>query len=188
MEKENNLLDFFDQTTSETRTLFKSKLSDYGPSFLVLRPISLTDKLWIKTCRVRKLRESKKDRKIPEDSYQDCLSMINYSVLGLMMGQHGEKMPEIPDGIRNIDEDEIMCIYDEIIENNRKLMSNKTHDYDQAWQNMSTSTMLDFALEKVVRMKSLIKNGSTFTSEDLIDEYADTLNYTVMFLFLENQS
>ncbi len=45
----------FKDVMSECRTLFEKKLHDYGASWRILRPSSLTDQLYIKAKRIRSL-------------------------------------------------------------------------------------------------------------------------------------
>ena len=50
----------FKAAMAECRSLFEKKLHDYGPSWRILRPSSLTDQLYIKAKRIRSL-EIKKE-------------------------------------------------------------------------------------------------------------------------------
>jgi hypothetical protein len=45
----------FEQAVAECRSLFEKKLHDYGASWRILRPTSLTDQLFIKAKRIRQL-------------------------------------------------------------------------------------------------------------------------------------
>ena len=45
----------FRNVMAECRTLFAKKLHDYGASWRILRPQSLTDQLFIKAKRIRSL-------------------------------------------------------------------------------------------------------------------------------------
>lgn len=51
----------FRMAMAECRSLFEKKLHDYGPSWRILRPSSLTDQLYIKAKRIRSL-EVKRNR------------------------------------------------------------------------------------------------------------------------------
>ena len=55
----------FEQTIGECRALFEKKLHDYGASWRILRPESLTDQLFIKAKRIRSL-EIKKESLVGE--------------------------------------------------------------------------------------------------------------------------
>ena len=45
----------FQDVLAECRSLFEKKLHDYGASWRILRPSSLTDQLFIKAKRIRSL-------------------------------------------------------------------------------------------------------------------------------------
>ena len=45
----------FKSVMAECRSLFEKKLHDYGASWRILRPSSLTDQLYIKAKRIRSL-------------------------------------------------------------------------------------------------------------------------------------
>ena len=55
----------FRDVMAECRALFEKKLHDYGASWRILRPSSLTDQLFIKAKRIRSL-EVKKESKVGE--------------------------------------------------------------------------------------------------------------------------
>ena len=55
----------FKEAIRECRALFAKKLHDYGPSWRILRPMSLTDQLFIKAKRIRSL-EVKKESLVGE--------------------------------------------------------------------------------------------------------------------------
>ena len=45
----------FEQAMARCKSLFEKKLHDYGASWRILRPSSLTDQLFIKAKRIRSL-------------------------------------------------------------------------------------------------------------------------------------
>ena len=45
----------FEKVISQCRELFEKKLKDYGPSWRIMRPQSLTDQIFIKANRIRSL-------------------------------------------------------------------------------------------------------------------------------------
>ena len=55
----------FTKVMAECRALFEKKLHDYGASWRILRPSSLTDQLFIKAKRIRSL-EIKKESLVGE--------------------------------------------------------------------------------------------------------------------------
>lgn len=50
-----NTLDQFDSAIALCRDIFSKKLEDYGASWRILRPRSVTDQLYIKAKRIRTL-------------------------------------------------------------------------------------------------------------------------------------
>lgn len=182
MTSEPELLQYFDQVTIESKDIFESKIETYGPSFLILRPHSLADKLWIKARRIRELETLEGESRVPEGIHTECLAIINYSATGLMMGWYHEELPD-PNKITDKHySDAIVEKYDETLNKAREIMRDKTHDYGQAWHSMYTETMTDFVLEKILRLKSITKTDAGFQSEKVTDEFVDIMNYTVMYL------
>ena len=72
----------FDQVTAKCRTIFNDKMADYGPSWRILRPMSLTDQLFIKAKRIRSL-EIKKESLVGEGIRPEFIALINYGIIGL---------------------------------------------------------------------------------------------------------
>ena len=56
----------YHKVVAECRTLFAKKLHDYGASWRILRPSSLTDQIMIKALRIRSL-ETKAEQRVDED-------------------------------------------------------------------------------------------------------------------------
>ena len=73
----------FKDVMSECRTLFEKKLHDYGASWRILRPSSLTDQLYIKAKRIRSL-EIKKESLVGEGIRPEFIALINYGIVGLI--------------------------------------------------------------------------------------------------------
>lgn len=69
----------FKNVMSECRTLFEKKLHDYGASWRILRPSSLTDQLYIKAKRIRSL-EIKKESLVGEGIRPEFIALINYGI------------------------------------------------------------------------------------------------------------
>ena len=63
------------------RNVFASKLHDYGPSWRILRPSSLTDQLFIKAKRIRSL-EIKGESWVNEGILPEFIAMVNYGLIG----------------------------------------------------------------------------------------------------------
>ena len=62
-------------------------------------------------------------------------------------------------------------------------LSNKNHDYDEAWKEMRISSMTDIILMKLYRTKQIENyNGKTLISEGIKANYQDIVNYSVFCL------
>ena len=150
----------FEQTLKECRTLFEKKLHDYGASWRILRPQSLTDQLFIKAKRIRSL-EIKKES-------------LNYGIVGLIQIYHG-----FSDTV-DITNEEAMKLYDKYATEALELMKRKNHDYDEAWRGMRVSSYTDFILTKIERIKEIENlGGDTLVSEGIDSNYMDIINYAV---------
>ena len=89
----------------ECRALFEKKLHDYGASWRILRPSSLTDQLFIKAKRIRSL-EIKKESLVGDGIRPEFVALINYGIVGLIQLEKG-----FADTV-DITNDEAMALYE----------------------------------------------------------------------------
>ncbi len=163
----------FKSTMSECRNLFMKKLHDYGASWRILRPLSLTDQLFIKAKRIRSI-ETKGEALVDEGIRPEFVALINYGIIGLIQLEKG-----YVDSI-DITPDEAMKLYDTHAQQALELMTRKNHDYDEAWRSMRISSYTDFILTKLQRIKEIEDlNGATLVSEGIDANYMDIINYAV---------
>ena len=163
----------FEQVVKECRTLFEKKLHDYGASWRILRPSSLTDQLFIKAKRIRSL-EIKRESLVGEGIRPEFVALINYGIVGLIQIYHG-----FSDTV-DISNDEAMKLYDKYAQEALELMKRKNHDYDEAWRGMRVSSYTDFILTKIERIKEIENlGGDTLVSEGIDSNYMDIINYAV---------
>ena len=163
----------FEQTIGECRALFEKKLHDYGASWRILRPSSLTDQLFIKAKRIRSL-EIKKESLVGEGIRPEFIALINYGIVGLIQIYNG-----FSDTV-DITVDEAMKLYDKYANEALELMKRKNHDYDEAWRSMRVSSYTDFILTKIERIKEIENlGGETLVSEGIDANYMDIINYAV---------
>ena len=73
----------FERVISQCRELFEKKLKDYGPSWRIMRPQSLTDQIFIKANRIRSL-EIKGVSMVDEGIRPEFVAIVNYGVIGLI--------------------------------------------------------------------------------------------------------
>lgn len=170
---ENKTEQQFKSVMSECRTLFAKKLHDYGASWRMLRPSSLTDQLFIKAKRIRSL-EIKGESLVGEGIRPEFIGIINYGIIGLIQLEKG-----FADTV-DITRDEALALYDKHAEEALSLMLRKNHDYDEAWRSMRVSSYTDFILTKIERVKEIEDlHGQTIASEGIDANYMDIINYAV---------
>ena len=163
----------FKDVMAECRSLFAKKLHDYGASWRILRPSSLTDQLFIKAKRIRSL-EIKQVSLVGEGIRPEFIALINYGIVGLIQREKG-----FADQV-DITPEDALAMYDEKAKEALDLMIKKNHDYDEAWRDMRVSSYTDFILTKIQRVKEIEDiNGQTLVSEGIDSNYMDIINYSV---------
>ncbi len=172
-----------DKTTKEykhvigsCKDVFEKKTKDYGTAWRILRLPSITDQIFIKAQRIRSIQE-KGQQKVPEDVSSEFLGIINYCIIAIIQIQLAEEeRMEIP-------YEELEPIYDKTINENIDLLTNKNHDYGEAWREMRVSSITDIILMKLLRVKQIEDNeGKTIISEGVKANYQDMINYAVFAL------
>lgn len=168
----------FEAAKKICRDIFVNKLKDYGTSWRVMRPSSVTDQIYIKACRIRSLQEKKKAA-VKEGEETEFIGIVNYCAIALIQLQLGYGDP--------IPAEEAIRLYDEKIENATKLMLAKNHDYDEAWRDMRISSITDIILQKLMRTKEIEEHdGKTIVSEGLEANYNDMIVYSLFVLIKLN--
>lgn len=163
----------FRDVMAECRALFEKKLHDYGASWRILRPSSLTDQLFIKAKRIRSL-EVKGEAWVDEGIRPEFIAIINYGIVGLIQLARG-----FADEV-DMQPDEALKLYDSYAQQALSLMIRKNHDYDEAWRGMRVSSYTDFILTKIERVKEIENlGGDTLVSEGIDSNYMDIINYAV---------
>ena len=163
----------FEAVMAECRDLFAKKLHDYGASWRILRPSSLTDQLFIKAKRIRSL-EIKKESMVGEGIRPEFVALVNYGIVGLIQVEQG-----FVDTV-DITCDEALALYYRHAREALELMKRKNHDYDEALRSMRVSSYTDFILTKLQRIKEIEDlNGETLVSEGVEGNYMDIINYAV---------
>ena len=87
----------FRSAMAECRALFADKLHDYGASWRILRPSSLTDQLFIKAKRIRSLEVTGKAL-VNEGIRPEFVALVNYGIVGLIQLERGFAERYIPAG------------------------------------------------------------------------------------------
>lgn len=163
----------FDAALAMCRELFEKKLHDYGASWRIMRPCSITDQLFIKAKRIRTL-EIEGCSMVDEGILPEFIAIVNYGVIGVIQLELG-----YADKV-DIDNEKALSLYDRYIAKTRALMLAKNHDYGEAWRSMRVKSYTDLILTKIQRTKQIEDNeGVTEVSEGIDANYMDMVNYAV---------
>lgn len=166
----------FEGVLKVCRDIFVKKLKDYGASWRIMRPSSITDQLMIKAMRIRTL-EIEGHAMVDEGIRPEFIAIVNYGIVGMIQLAIG-----FSDNI-DMDADAAIALYDKYAEETKQLMFAKNHDYGEAWRMMRISTYTDLILTKLYRTKQIENNdGKTLISEGIDSNYKDMVNYSVFGL------
>ena len=163
----------FDTALAMCRDIFSRKLYDYGASWRIMRPASITDQIFIKAKRIRSL-ETKGCSMVGEGILPEFVAIVNYGLIGLIQLELGAT-----DTV-DITPEKAMALYDARASQARELMVKKNHDYDEAWRSMRVNSYTDLILTKIQRTKQIEDHeGETTVSEGIDANYLDMVNYAV---------
>lgn len=166
----------FEKVLAVCRELFSKKLYDYGASWRIMRPESLTDQIFIKAKRIRTL-ETGAENLVGEDINSELIGIVNYGLISLVQLDLG-----FADNC-DITPDKAMELYDKKAQVTLELMKKKNHDYNEAWRGMRTTSYTDLILTKIWRTKQIEElGGETKVSEGVDANYMDMINYAVFGL------
>lgn len=166
----------FEYVIGICRELFVKKLHDYGASWRIMRPESITDQIFIKAKRIRTL-EINKESKVGEGIFPEFIGIVNYGVIGLIQLALGFR-----DNV-DINAEKAVELYDKYITETKELMYAKNADYGEAWRNMRVNSYTDLILTKIQRTKQIEDlHGATLVSEGIDANYKDMINYSLFAL------
>lgn len=164
------------QMTAMCRDVFTKKTYDYGASWRIMRPESVTDQIYIKANRIRSL-QVKGESLVGEGIVPEFVGIVNYGIMGLIQLKYGHA--------ENVDmsPDQVVALYDQYIGETLALLQKKNHDYDEAWRLMRVSSYVDLILMKINRTKQIEDHaGKTLVSEGIDANYMDMINYSLFAL------
>lgn len=166
----------YTKVIANCKEIYGKKTKDYGTSWRILRPSSLTDQLFIKAQRIRTIQETGQN-KVGETIDGEFMAIVNYCIMALI--QLSEKdLTEV-----ELSEGKAIELYEKYAEEAYQLMKKKNHDYGEAWRDMRVSSLTDLILTKILRVKQIEDNkGNTIISEGIDANYYDMLNYAVFAL------
>ena len=123
----------FEQVIALCRDLYAKKLHDYGAAWRIMRPMSVTDQLFIKANRIRSI-ETKGVTLVGEGIRPELMAIVNYGIIGLIQLERGYAEKD------DLTEQEALDLYDVKARKGLELMLGKNHDYDEAWRSMRTTS------------------------------------------------
>lgn len=168
----------YDHIMASCREVFLKKHQDYGSSWRIFRPSSLTDQLFIKAKRLRSI-EEKGEQLVDDPLEGEYMGLINYSLLAIIQSQ----LPESA-GL-DLSEAQVTELYDREIGITRDLLERKNHDYGEVWRELRLSSITDLILAKLLRIRQIEENdGQTVASEGQEGNFRDIINYAVFALIL----
>jgi hypothetical protein len=166
----------YDQVAAICRDIFTKKMKDYGASWRILRPASVTDQIFIKANRIRSI-ETKGVSKVDEGIRSELIAIVNYGIIGLIQLELGCSDTD------DLSYEKGVELYTKYLLQAKKLMMDKNHDYDEAWRTMRMESYTDLILMKIYRTKQIEDNlGKTLISEGIDANYFDMINYAVFGL------
>jgi len=172
----NKTLDEYKQVIKACKEVFKKKTRDYGTAWRILRLPSITDQIFIKAQRIRSVQEHG-SQKVSDDIPNEFLGIINYCIIALIQISLKDK------GRMELSFEEIEPLYDQQVNEAKKLLMDKNHDYGEAWREMRVNSITDIILMKLLRVKQIEdNNGKTIISEGVGANYLDMINYAVFCL------
>lgn len=168
----------YDKAVESCRNIFLQKTKDYGTSWRVYRTISVADQIYIKAKRIRTIQENG-TQKIDDDIVSEFKGILNYGIIGLVQLDINNDEPE------DLPYETVEQLYNEKVAVAKKLMTDKNHDYGEAWREMSQESFVDLILAKILRIKQILVNeGKTLISEGIDANFYDIINYAVFGLIL----
>ena len=178
--KMNRTLEEYNQVTERAKSLFLKKAKDYGTSWRILRPSSITDQIFIKASRIRSI-EQKGAHQVNEGIDSEFIGILNYAIIALIQIQMKD------DGKIDMLLEDVHSSYDQKLQEARTLMLAKNHDYGEAWRDIRLSSITDLILMKIFRIKQIEDNkGELLASEGLEANYLDMINYAAFALIRLN--
>ncbi len=162
------------------KDIFRKKTRDYGTAWRILRLPSVTDQIFIKAQRIRSIQE-KGSQQVQDGITDEFVGIINYCIIAIMQIElTASDQMEMP-------YETLEPVYDKIVEDTLQLLTQKNHDYGEAWRDMRVSSITDIILMKLLRVKQIEDNqGKTLISEGVRANYQDMINYSVFSLIKLN--
>lgn len=186
----------YQQIIQICRDLFLKKTTDYGTSWRIMRPSSITDQIYIKAQRIRTIEQTGVS-KVGESIEDEYVGIVNYCLIAMMQldleqnftssaaagSNPNADSTAAPEPSLDLSVEEVTARYDQAVQETYELMLAKNHDYGEAWREMRISSLTDLILTKIHRTKQIEDNhGQTLVSEGVRANYQDMMNYAIFAL------
>ena len=125
-----NTTEQFEYVIAICRSLFEKKMKDYGASWRIMRPESITDQIFIKAKRIRSL-ETKGISKIEEGIYSEFIAIVNYGVIGQIQLELGCS------DVIDVANEKALNLYDKHLNATKELMYAKNQEPYTFLQNLA---------------------------------------------------
>jgi hypothetical protein len=166
----------FDKVVTACRSIFIAKMKDYGASWRISRPQSVTDQIFIKAKRIRSI-ETTGISLVGDDTAGEYRAIVNYGIIALIQLELGYS-----DTV-DLNNEKALALYDKYVIATKELLYAKNHDYGEAWRGMRMESYTDMILTKINRIKTIEEHeGNTESSEGIDSNYYDIINYAVFGL------
>ncbi len=171
----------YDAIVSRCQDIFQQKNNDYGPSWRLFRPSSLTDQILIKAQRIRNIESTGKNH-VGDSITGEFLGIVNYSLMAIIQLRFPAADQDEPNSQL------LNQYYSDTINETKALMMLKNSDYGEVWREMRISSLTDMILVKLARIKQIEDNlGVTKASEGADANYQDIINYAIFALIRSSE-
>jgi Nucleotide modification associated domain 1 len=168
----------YETAFAKCKDVFIKKTKDYGTSWRILRPRSITDQILIKAKRIRNIDETG-ENKVGDSIESEFIGCVNYGIIAIIQLNLQNKN-EVAIELK---EEDAIALYEEQYNIIKNLFVNKNHDYGEAWRDMRVTSFTDLILSKLHRIKQIEENkGQTIISEGIDANYMDIVNYAIFAL------
>lgn len=157
----------FKEVLKRCLSIYLVKLDNYGPSWSIFRPETITDQILIKILRIRSL-ESGVQQQVDESIQDDYIAIINYGIIAILLLQKD---------CTEISVEEAKRCYSVVQQGCADLMYSKNNDYGEAWRKMRVQSYTDLMYAKLNRIKQM--EDSNAPSTEIISNFQDIINYAV---------
>lgn len=157
----------FKEVLKRCLSIYLVKLDNYGSSWSIFRPETITDQILIKILRIRSL-ESGIQPQVNESIQDDYIAIINYGIIAIMLLQKD---------CSEISVEEAKRCYGVVQQGCADLMYSKNNDYGEAWRKMRVQSYTDLMYAKLNRIKQM--EDSNAPSTEIISNFQDIINYAV---------